>query len=151
MQIWQATKTCIRKSFILSGRTSRGEYSWFLLGAILLTFLAGVIDLLLFGIEAKVLILSVVVGALTYFATFTAGWRRLQDIGLHGAFTFLPLLTCALGIAVGAIIGVTLGQAGPILAGITMASGPLFLLYWLPSPSALNTNKYGPNPLEVPS
>ena len=78
MRIWEATKTCIRKSFVLSGRTSRGEYWWFLLGAILLTFLAGIIDLLLFGIEAKVLILSAVVGALTYFATFTEGWRRFR-------------------------------------------------------------------------
>ena len=103
-----------------------------MLGAILLTFLAGVIDLLLFGIEAKVLILSVMVGVLTYFGTFTAGWRRLQDIGLHGSFSFLPLLTCALGIAVGTIIGVTLGQAGPILAGITMASGPLFFTVLVP-------------------
>ena len=73
--------------------------------------------------------------------------ETVPDIGLHGSFSFLPLLTCALGIA----IGVTLGQAGSLLAGITMASGPLFLLYWLISPSALNTNKYGPNPLEVPS
>jgi uncharacterized membrane protein YhaH (DUF805 family) len=122
-----------------------------LLGAGLLSFLAGIIDLLLFGTQAKMLILSVVFGIVTYFATFTAGWRRLQDIGLNGSFSFLPLLTCALGIAVGAIIGVTLGQAGPILAGITMISGPLLLLYWMLSPSQPETNKYGPNPLEVPS
>ena len=151
MRIWRATKTCIRKSFVLSGRASRGEYWWFLLGAGLLSFLAGIFDLLLFGTEAKMLILSVVFGIVTYFATFTAGWRRLPDIGLHGSFSFLPLLTCALGIAVGAIIGVTLGQAGPILAGITMISGPLLLLYWMLSPSQPETNKYGPNPLEVPS
>jgi uncharacterized membrane protein YhaH (DUF805 family) len=122
-----------------------------LLGPGLLLFLAGIFDRLLFGTEAKMLILSVVFGIVTYFATFTAGWRRLQDIGLHGSFSFLPLLTCALGIAVGAIIGVTLGQAGPILAGITMISGPLLLLYWMLSPSQPETNKYGPNPLEVPS
>ena len=122
-----------------------------MLGAGLLSFLAGIIDLLLFGTQAKMLILSVVFGIVTYFATFTAGWRRLQDTGLHGSFSFLPLLTCALGIAVGAIIGVTLGQAGPIMAGITMISGPLLLLYWMLSPSQPETNKYGPNPLEVPS
>jgi uncharacterized membrane protein YhaH (DUF805 family) len=151
MRIWRATKTCIRKSFVLSGRASRGENWWFLLGPGLLLFLARISDLLLFGTEAKMLILSVVFGIVTYFATFTAGWRRLQDIGLHGSFSFLPLLTCALGIAVGAIIGVTLGQAGPILAGITMISGPLLLLYWMLSPSQPETNKYGPNPLEVPS
>ena len=122
-----------------------------MLGAGLLSFLAGIFDLLLFGTEDKMLILSVVFGIVTYFATFTAGWRRLQDIGLHGSFSFLLLLTCALGIAVVAIIGVTLGQAGPILAGITMISGPLLLLYWMLSPSQPETNKYGPNPLEVPS
>ena len=94
------------------------------------------------------------------------GWRRMHDHNRPGYLPWLSLLVVVVGmfLAVGASIGfglmfellrttgnVTVQSAGTgVLMLVLMLGAFLLNLYWLTRPSDPHTNKYGPNPHEVP-
>jgi uncharacterized membrane protein YhaH (DUF805 family) len=80
-----AVRTCFRKYFVINGRAMRSEYWWFLL-AYVVSFLAAVLlwpwanDYWVFVPLAFVI------------PIFTAGMRRMHDIGRSGAWYVVPFV-----------------------------------------------------------
>ena len=86
MPFMDAMKSGVSNSFSLSGRSSRSEYWWFVLGgnlfAILTMILAGVLELGIIAVLPIVLLP----------ATITLVVRRLHDIGKSGWWFFISLI-----------------------------------------------------------
>jgi uncharacterized membrane protein YhaH (DUF805 family) len=87
----EAITTCLRKSFRFSGRASRTEYWWFFGFTMLLFYSTFAVDVLALEIMApgepfEWLSTSGVVTIATLLPILAAGYRRLQDTGLPGAF-----------------------------------------------------------------
>lgn len=82
MNIQQAFQTCFRKYTDFTGRASRPEYWWFVLGYIVLAVIAGMLHRFLY----LLVVLAFVVPLLA------VGARRLHDVGKSGWFLLLGLI-----------------------------------------------------------
>lgn len=150
----EATKTCLKKYFQMSGRASRSEYWWFFLAIIIATVIAALMDLMLFDTPKNIDEsgpIEGIVGLLLIIPNFTASIRRLHDTNRSGWYLLVPLAGVIFAIFVGKMIGSTLGQGGPIIVGIIIILSFLLPIWWQTRPSNANPNKFGPNPHEVPS
>ena len=154
MKFTEATKTCLKKYFQMSGRASRSEYWWFLLAIVIATVIAALMDLMLFDASKNIDgsgPIEGIVGLVLIIPNFTASIRRLHDTNRSGWYLLAPLAGLMFAIFVGKMIGPTLGQGGPIIVGIIMILSFLLPIWWQTRPSDPNPNKFGPNPNEVPS
>lgn len=96
MSFEMAVKTCLKKSFTISGRATRAEYWWFQLFSYSVAILAGIsfetAD------ESGSVFLNVVGGIciaawmLSIIPSFCARIRRLHDAGKPGEFIFWGLI-----------------------------------------------------------
>ncbi|WHZ12679.1 MAG: protein of unknown function DUF805 [Burkholderiaceae bacterium] len=82
MNFQQAIKTCFGKYVDFSGRASRPEYWWFVLGYIIVAVVAGLIHRYLYSLVILVFVLPLL----------AAGARRLHDIGRSGWWLLLGLI-----------------------------------------------------------
>ena len=172
-----AIVTCLRKSLIFSGRASRPEFWWFapigLAIALIMCWLgASAVD------DRKPITLAIL--AVTTFLGFvpfaSAGSRRLQDCGCNGQDIFLPIspiIALMLIYSLSAHIGLGFVYSAIFFPGFGflflgllyyialicfMVIAPILGLMFLgPTigqllvPSEPGTNRFGPNPNEVPS
>ncbi len=151
MNMIEATKTCFRKYFVMRGRARRAEFWWFYLATFILTSIATLFDVMLFGFEDEdPTPISSLVTLAVFIPTITAAVRRLHDTGKPGYYIFAPVLLAIIGIGAGAALITSLGGAGAIIAGVIVAAGLLLQLYWMVQKSDPDTNKYGPNPITNP-
>ena len=102
-----ATVSCIKRYVQFSGRAGRAEYWWFVLAFHILYFCT-----LLFGFLSAlawpclILFLPILIVFLACILPFvSAGFRRMQDVGMHGAFFFIPVY-------------------GPLVLALRPSSGP---------------------------
>ena len=149
MGIIEATKTCFRKYITTSGRASRSEYWWFILVIILVSLVAMVIDLVIFGADPDGAggPAGIVWSLGTFIPSITAAIRRLHDTGKPWYYILVPILGVAIGmIFMFSLAGILGGIAG-ILGGLIMLAGFALQLWWLVKPSDPGTNAFGPNPL----
>ena len=151
MNIIDATKTCFRKYFVMRGRARRAEFWWFYLATMIMTTIATLFDVMIFGFgDEDPTPISSLVTLAVFIPTLTAAVRRLHDTGKPGYYIFAPILFAAIGIGFGAALGPTLGTPGAIIAGLIVVAGLLLQLYWMIQISDPDTNKYGPNPITNP-
>ena len=148
MGIVEATKTCFRKYITTSGRASRSEYWWFVLAVFLMSIVAAVIDMILFGAapEGSGGPLSLLVSLGTFIPSVTAAIRRLHDTGKPWYYLLVPILGLAVGVGIMMALGG--GSIGAVLGVIAIAAGFLLQLWWLIKPSDPGTNAFGPNPFD---
>lgn len=166
-----ATRTCLRKTFVFHGRATRAEFWWFS-GAVVLAFAGALIaDRLLFPVlfMRGILPLATAVFALTAIPMLSAGWRRMQDTGLPGHQLLLPLLIYLGFVALlwggSAVLFAILRQriydpwlydAVNLFGAIVFPAGAavgilagLLLLWWLAKPGQTGHNAHGPDPRQV--
>ena len=113
MNIFVATRNCLKRSFDYTSRSRRSEFWGFLLGAALVCFFLGLFDKLLFGaswplketlivfengVSHKRYSIETGYGPISSGASFlflipivSAAVRRLHDTGRRGLFLLLPL------------------------------------------------------------
>lgn len=176
MTFTQSIKTCLRKYFTFSGRASRPEYWWFILFLFLGSVVANILDGIVFGYGQATLRpgggsvsggdgpLASLFSLGTIIPSLSAGWRRMHDTGRSGLFLMYPLIVM-IGITMffglmGGLAPLLSGDLGAVFAGTTgliavlavlvLFVSPLIVLWWLTRPSQPGSNKYGPNPNEVP-
>ncbi len=149
----QAIKTCLAKSFDFKGRASRSEFWWCVGPAylILVTFLSlsYYADIQPLWEAAWSASLFFPFAGLTLFLTL--GIRRSHDAGLFGIWW--PVIMC-LGTYPWLHLDLLLWpyESFALIIGLLLTplfvicAGAIFLL-----PSEPNTNRFGPNPSEVPS
>ena len=113
MTIIEATKACLRKYIVFSGRASRAEFWKFILGIFLASILVSIANVLVFGpvTETQFVIhttpagttqgihtstrygsgpFSTLLGLAVFFPVLAAATRRLHDIGRPGWHLVLP-------------------------------------------------------------
>ena len=92
MTFTQAITSCLSKYATFSGRATRSEYWWFYLFVILLVWLATIVSSLMFLDDpAAAEILPMIVNLAFAVPIFSAGSRRLHDIGRSGWWQLLVL------------------------------------------------------------
>ena len=161
-----AIKTCLAKSFQLSGRASRSEFWWFaplpVLIAIAAIALADVSPL--FANPAVLYPLLFVLFPTLSFVLIAAGTRRLIDAGSAYSRIFQAALLFVLFLyVVCGGTGIFLEQFAGFSTESLMMLGIVAIYFCLPvatlillcfafplaAPSQPGPNRYGPNPLEV--
>ncbi|MEM9010541.1 MAG: DUF805 domain-containing protein [Pseudomonadota bacterium] len=137
----EATKTCVRKTFVYSGRASRSEFWWFYLALVLLSIAFGLIDLAM-GWSAQGWRMSVILGLPLLFPWMSACYRRLHDSGRPG-YLALPLFAVSFGFVLLELVPERFWVGSTtILGGIYLGSF-LLTLYWMTRPSQTGANQYG--------
>lgn len=149
MTFGRAVSTCLRKYFVLSGRAPRSEFWWFFLASIGFGLLFGILDAGLYGLSREPGPIELIGNFLILCPSITVAVRRLHDTDRSGWYILVPLPAAALAIAVGAILGPSMGQSVSISVGLILATGFLLPIWWYTRPTSPTTNRYGPNPLEV--
>ena len=93
MNFGQAIESCMGKYATFSGRASRGEFWWFYLFTVLLSWGASLVSsLTLFpGDPAMAETFPTIVGLAVALPTFAVGCRRLHDIGKSGWWQLIML------------------------------------------------------------
>lgn len=155
MKPTQAIISCYSKYFTFSGRASRAEFWWFVLFVTLVTLLLRAIDYAMFGIDPDTgmptRFLSNAFALLSTLPLFTAGWRRLHDVGKPGWLMLAPFLLSGAFI-IAALAGVSLfalleqsqsvmklayflGVVALLVYAILSAALTLWLVWWLIKPA----------------
>lgn len=176
MGFFEAVKTCLKKSFVFTGRARRSEYWWwtlfsFILGLII-SFAAEEIpedNVLLMLLSALgLLALGVYLG----IASFAVATRRLHDIGrsgwwygatlIFGVVWTVWVMVKMVGLVGGmnldhvdvesdafalTVIGEMLGDI--VIPYILYIAYSIMLLVWYCKDSQPGANRYGDNPKEI--
>lgn len=155
MAIVAATRACLRKYFVFSGRASRSEYWYFVLFCVLASLATGVVDGVVFNSISDGP-LNTIFSLATLIPLLSAGWRRMHDTGRSGLYLLYPLIaTVGVVSYIGFLSGMeeTLGEVvtrfGAIVlvfAFFVLTISPLIVLFWLTRPTAPGPNRYGPEP-----
>ncbi len=141
------------KSFQFSGRASRSEYWWFFLATFVLALPMMGIDLYLLNKDIEEATISFWPASDTFAILSTipltaVGAKRLQDISLPGWPAILAGATFIIWITTdwGKSWDEPFSYIGILCSVLSIA-----LIIAAIFPSKFGTNKYGPNPHEVPS
>ncbi|WP_341367018.1 DUF805 domain-containing protein [Yoonia sp. BS5-3] len=158
----QSIKTCLARSFQFKGRASRSEFWWFY----------GFMVVALLGLEitgASEMDVSYITAAMLFaIPLFAAAYRRIQDVGKPGWLVFVPFAIIAVTMQIARFseaeipklidtyqsgnVAASMPTLATLIAGYSLFSFVLMaLVVFLRRPSDPSTNKYGPNPNEVPS
>ena len=116
-----AVRTVFNKYVVIEGRAPRSEYWWFVLFAVLASFVLGIVDAAIFGIDGMTP-LSTLFSLAILIPSITVGVRRLHDRDMSGWWMLLMLL--------------------PLI-------GMLILLVIFVMKGTDGSNRFGPDPLGV--
>ena len=164
----EATKTCLAKYLVFSGRAVRSEYWWFVFFVVVVSVVLAAIDASLFGTDPETGERSQVLTPIFQLAVvvpmLAAGWRRLHDTGRAGWYLLLPaavsiatMFMLFSGIALFSVLeqgtddpevlrgpAALLGVTGLMVVGVLQLILSVLMIWWLSRPSQEGTNEYGP-------
>ena len=123
----EAIKSCLRQYVGFTGRATRAEYWWWVLGFVVVSILLGILDGIIFGFELddrRVFEILFPLAALLPWLAVTA--RRLHDIGRTGWWQLVWL--------------------GGILPPVGLV---IFIVWivWMTKRGTAGPNRFGPDPL----
>ena len=168
----EATKTCLRKYAVFSGRARRSEYWWFMLAqyliAMALSFLMMIVMIVqlyiglsngsiteetgfMFMFKNPVFWIYCLYSLALIIPNLSVMVRRLHDIGKSGWYLLLPFLSPLLvgGAVVLAIFNHDLWFFMIVAYVITLAI-MIIMLVWMATNGKKETNKWGPSPKYFP-
>ena len=158
----EAIKSCLRQYVGFSGRATRAEYWWWLLGVLGGGFLLGIVDGIIFGFEVDSGgIFRPLFGLATLLPLFAVTVRRLHDIGRTGWWL---LIWVGIGVS-GWIVGLAVGVSaffvmeslvaglvtGVLIAGVVTIGVWVWQIWWLVKQGQMGPNQYGPDPRALDS
>jgi uncharacterized membrane protein YhaH (DUF805 family) len=117
VQFMEAGPLAFKNFANFQGRSSRGAYWWFILADILISFVLGFVDGLLFGARGTFGILSGLWTLATIIPSLSLGFRRMHDVDKSAWWLLIGLV--------------------PILG--------LVLIYFAAQPGTRATNNFGPD------
>jgi uncharacterized membrane protein YhaH (DUF805 family) len=140
--------------FDMSGRVSRPEFWYFILGCFVASLAAAIIDAI-----ARTGLLVSVVGLALLLPLAGMGARRLQDTGKPGSSVWIAIVP----MAVSRVLAFLLALSGPLglvglvflwpflsLIGLVTLLGALWIGYLCAQPGVDGPNQYGPEPPKPP-
>ena len=157
MGLTEAVSVCFHKYFQFSGRASRSEFWWWTCAVVIMTLMVITVDISVFGVESDTQPVSHVFYLAIFFPDVSVSLRRLQDVGINP----IPWLFLFLGFGLWTLAGMIAYYSGLMpdwfrtnlfdtLLWVELAVFGISLIISL-FPSQPGTNKYGPNPHEVPA
>ena len=123
MTFTEAIRSGFQNYVNFSSRAARSEYWYWVLFAILMSIVSGVIDRVLFP-HANVSPINTLVGLALILPGLAVTIRRLHDLDRRGWWIFLPLI--------------------PLI-------GMIWLIVWLCTRGTIGPNRFGPDPLGAPA
>ena len=88
-----AVREAFRRFADFSGRSNRGEFWWFYLASLLISFVLGILDMALFGeVGEQYGVLGNIWGLVAFIPSISLGARRLHDIDRTGWWQLLMLI-----------------------------------------------------------
>ena len=169
----EAIRTCFGKFADFRGRASRSEYWWFVAFLLLGNMILNWVDRAIFGDGPAILttetdeggmgLLSSVFWIATVVRSFSAGWRRLHDVGKSGLYLLYPFFVFATVMLISSAVAgtpeaaaATIGSLQPAALRLAILAlfffylcSPLIVLWWLTQRSEREDNAYGPRPTRV--
>lgn len=136
-------KKCFRMYVNANGRAARPEYWWWFLFAFVVSFVAGLLDVALFGFNpytemANTQLFGALVGLGLLAPGLCVAIRRFHDVGLSGWFV--------LGAFAAVLIGAMIAAEHETLGGLVILLAAIAFLVVNLLPSKPGANAYGPNP-----
>lgn len=165
----EAIKSCLRQYARFSGRATRAEYWWWVLGLVAGHILLSIVDGIIFGFEPDSFrLLDSLFGLATLLPSLAVTARRLHDIGrtgwwqlawlgvgILGAVPFAVMLVLALfgGISGEFSLGAAILQAiAGLLISIAIWIGlVVWQIWWLASQGQPGPNRHGADPRALTS
>ena len=155
---------CLRKYVGFSGRATRPEYWWWMLGIAVVFIVLGVLTFLIPDAAGVLSTAEVLFGLAVALPTMAVTARRLHDVGKSGWWQ-LPWLivggVSAIVMVVGAalafglaFLGSLFGDSGltaigyvVLIVGLVPYAGTwLWIIAWLARPGDAGANSHGPDP-----
>ena len=149
MGFGEAVRTCMRKYVDFYGRASRAEYWWFLLFAILVDIVAGILDSTLWPSAGSRT--TGPLGGLASLALFlpllAVFVRRMHDLDRTGWWAlFFDVAYIGFGVAAGvSLLFGTRGLAGIFVVLLLAVS--VWQIVWTGMKGTTGANRFGPDPL----
>ena len=153
----EAIKSCVRQYVGFSGRATRAEYWWWVLGTVVATILLSIVDSIIFGFELdSPSVFQPIFGLATLLPLLAVTARRLHDIGRTG---WWQLLWVGIGV-LGAIVGFAVGLSvflvaglpsvgvvtGLLIAGAVVIGVWVWQIWWLVTQGQAGPNRHGADP-----
>ncbi|UPT61807.1 MAG: DUF805 domain-containing protein [Hyphomonadaceae bacterium JAD_PAG50586_4] len=134
---------CLRLYVNGAGRARRAEYWWWTLGVFVVSIVAYVIDVVLFGFNSytsqpNTQAVSTILNLAVLAPGISVASRRFHDVGLSGWLVA--------GFFVAFLVGGGLSAVMPPLGGLILLVAGIGMLVILVLPSKPGENQYGPNP-----
>ena len=165
----EAIKSCLRQYAGFSGRATRAEYWWWVLGTVVAAILLSILDGIIFGFDVdSVSVFQPIFGLAILLPGLAVTARRLHDIGRTGwwqllwwAIGFLgaiPFVVMLVVAVVGGISGdlnwaVIIGQVivGLLISLAIWIGLVVWQIWWLASQGQAGPNRHGSDPRALDS
>ncbi|CAH2603070.1 putative inner membrane protein [Rhodovastum atsumiense] len=120
MEFVPAVRQAFQRYVDLKGRASRSEYWWFILFTVLVSFICGILDMVLDSVIGTGDLLLPLGTIALLVPSITVAVRRLHDLDRSGWWVLLGLI--------------------PVI-------GEIILIVWFATPGSPGPNRYGGDPL----
>ena len=151
----EAIKSCLRQYARFSGRATRAEYWWWVLGYVAVSFLLIIIEGIIVGFETDSSAgLSSLFALATLLPWLAVTARRLHDIGRTGWWQGLVSIPAFISVLISLIIGV--GDFSKAIVVSFAVVSLIFFGFWiglsvwliwrLTTQGQAGPNQYGPDP-----
>ena len=165
----EAIKSCLRQYVGFSGRATRAEYWWWVLGTVVATILLSILDGIIFGFGIDgpsvfqpifglaILLPGLAVTARRLHDIGRTGWWQLLwwAIGFLGAIPFVAMLVVAV---VGGISGdlnwaevIAQALVGLLISLAIWIGLAVWQIWWLATQGQAGPNQHGPDPRALDS
>ena len=163
----EAIKSCLRQYVGFSGRATRAEYWWWVLGTVVVSILIGIVDGIIFGFDGGAQPLSMLFGLAIVLPGLAVTARRLHDIGRTGWWQLVWFGVGILG-ALPAMVGILLSLGGlfalfsgevdfamgvimPVVVGLVISLAvwiglAVWEIWWLVTQGQAGPNRHGADP-----
>jgi uncharacterized membrane protein YhaH (DUF805 family) len=125
--------------FDMSGRVSRQEFWYFILGCCVVSLAAAILDAIL---HTGILVSAVGLALLLPLAGI--GARRLQDTGKNGSAVWLAIIPMGINRVLAFLFGLS-GPLGLVIGLVTLVA-VLWIGYLCAQPGTFGHNAFGPEP-----
>ena len=163
----EAIKSCVRQYVGFTGRATRAEYWWWVLGTVVVSILIGIVDRIIFGFDGGAQPLSMLFGLAIVLPGLAVTARRLHDIGRTGWWQLVWFAVGILG-AVPLVVGIVMSFVGglgslaggdfnagmflgPFLVGLVISLAvwiglAVWEIWWLVTQGQAGPNRHGADP-----
>lgn len=139
----EAISTCFTKYATFLGRASRSEYWYFFLFSIIMGFVTGFIDIILFGIDNSASPINLTFSLIVFLPSLAVAWRRLHDTNRSGWWVGSFWLVIVVYTIIDTAIVSNTNSTVMLLCFLILLIYAFILLFFLVQKGSLGPNRFG--------